>query len=410
MNLKANSVHIPLKDETVNCIVTSPPYWGLRKYEIPEVIFDGVEGCEHEWGETNLVSKHGSQGDKSTLGGRVPVDGEDRVEVVPQGSFCLHCKAWRGQLGLEPTIDLYLQHIGRVFKELWRVLRNDGTCWLNLGDSYASGKGTCYNPGGGESSLEKKKKEEGRAYPLDRGNKSTLDTMSLKPKDLCLVPFRVALMLQAAGWWVRSDVIWVKPNPMPESVTDRPTRSHEYIFLLTKSGRYFWDQNAVKEPSAWPNGPNSPESISSPYGQGFTRRASWKGSKFEDGKNLVVHPTVGKNRDGDSPVVHGNLPGRDDGGRACNGPGQEYRNIRSVWTIATQPYPDAHYATFPEKLVERCIKAGCPKGGTVLDPFAGSGTVLRVAEKLNRQGIGLDLGYHELQGKRVRNVQKVLFA
>jgi site-specific DNA-methyltransferase (adenine-specific) len=177
-----------MDDESADCCVTSPPYWGLRDY--------GVDG----------------------------------------------------QLGLERTPEEYVARLVEVFREVRRVLRDDGTLWLNLGDSYASGKGTCYNPGGGESSLGKERKAEG-VHPLDRGNKSTLAVSGLKPKDLVGIPWRVAFALQADGWYLRSDIIWAKPNPMPESVTDRPTKSHEYLFLLARSERYYYDAKAVAEPA-----------------------------------------------------------------------------------------------------------------------------------------------------------------
>jgi len=188
-----------LPDKSVHCCVTSPPYLGLRDYGIPPQIWD---------------------------------DG------------------WRGSLGLEPTIELYVKHMVDISREIKRVLRDDGTYWLNLGDSYASGKGTCYNPGGGDNSFPGiLAKKDAEAYPLDRGNISTLKTQGLKPKDLMMMPARVALALQADGWWLRSDIIWVKPNVMPGSQNDRPTVAHEHIFLLSKSRRYFYDDEAVKEPT-----------------------------------------------------------------------------------------------------------------------------------------------------------------
>ena len=203
----------------------------------------------------------------------------------------------------------------------------------------ASGKGTCYNPGGGSSSLGQDRKAAG-AHPLDRGNKSTLAKSGLKPKDLVGIPWRVAFALQADGWWLRSDIIWHKPNPMPESVTDRPTKAHEYLFLLTKAERYFYDAEAVKEPA-------------------------------------VCSSTM-------------------------------MRNKRDVWTINTQPFPEAHFATFPEELPELCIKAGCPEGGIVLDPFAGSGTTLLVAQRLGRIGWGIELKpeYADIAARRL--AQEVL--
>jgi len=236
-----------LEAESVHCCVTSPPYWGLRDYGLPPSIWDGDPACEHEWGDMMPAHHPGQVQDNKA------VHPENAIgQNKGSGSFCQLCGAWRGCFGLEPTPELYVQHSVQVFREIRRVLRDDGTLWLNLGDSYASGKGTCYNPGGGESSLGNttnpgKNKKQAGAYPLDRGNKSTLEASGLKPKDLVGIPWRVAFALQADGWYLRSDIIWAKPNPMPESVKDRCCKSHEYVFLLTKSAKYYFDGEAIKE-------------------------------------------------------------------------------------------------------------------------------------------------------------------
>jgi DNA modification methylase len=319
MLIRADARQIPLKASTVQCCVTSPPYWGLRNYGDPK------------------------------------------------------------QIGLEKTHLDYIENIRAVAREVWRVLRNDGTFWLNLGDSMASGKGTCHNPGGGTSSFNVHLKEQ-NVHPLDRGNKSTLARVGLKPKDLVGIPWRVAFALQADGWYLRSDIIWAKPNPMPESVTDRPTKDHEYIFLLTKSARYYFDSDAVKELS---NG--------------------WNGSEFDDGKNLINHPNVGKNRHWrDSATKRREVnPGSKTDAGFTNGRHYSTRNVRSVWNIATQPYSGAHFATFPREIPERCIKAGSRPGDIILDPFCGSGTTIMVARDLGRMGIGLDLKYQDLAAERI---------
>lgn len=266
---------------TVNTCVTSPPYYGLRDYGVA------------------------------------------------------------GQIGLEPTPDEYISRMVEVFREVWRVLRDDGTLWLNLGDSYAS------DPGKGYSGAD----------PLysDKGT-SRARTSFLPPKNLMGMPWRVAFALQADGWYLRSDIIWHKPNPMPESVTDRPTKAHEYIFLLSKSDRYFYDNEAIKEPAS------------------------------NEGKLVSL---------GDKSFSRGQAKGK--GIKPSgNGNADEYlvpagRNKRTVWTVATRPYAAAHFATFPPDLIKPCILAGCPEGGVVLDPFAGSGTTLWVAEQLGRQSIGIEL-------------------
>lgn len=459
-----------LPDESVQCVVTSPPYWGLRDYKIEA----------QDWGD------------------------------------------WRGSLGLEPTPELFVKHIVEIFREVQRVLRSDGCIFVNLGDSYASGKGTCFNPGGGSSSLGQNRKMEG-AHPLNKGNKSTLEDSGLKPKDLCGIPWRVARALQEPyytgrikneadriwlaamidgegcmfihkrkigqsngqgyerksdsygaglevanvhlsiiercqkitgmgsicrveresrnkhrniplyrwnmrsnqcrevvreiypylvgkqhearlllgcpssgpdaekahaslialhnareatidfpapeslyepGFYLRSDIVWSKLNPMPESVTDRPTKAHEYLFLLTKSAKYFFDQEAVREPTE--------------------NRVVQKPAGWNQGNGR--HDTINGRYEKDGTVAE--ISGR---------------NLRSVWTIATQPFPEAHFATFPEAIPEKCIKAGSKIGDVVLDPFFGAGTVGLVAEKLNRKWIGIELNpeYCEMAKKRI---------
>ncbi len=380
MIIKGDSRRIPLKDGSVNCIVTSPPYYALRKYSIPDLVWDDPGGCEHKWGNRIIVQKRGVAGTGNTGNHSKIIDGQDTHQE--QGQFCLKCNAFRGQLGLEPTIDLYLSHLLQIIDECKRVLRDDGTMWVNISDSYASGKGTCFNPGGGENSLEKKKKEEGHVYPLNRGNKSDLERQGLQPKSLCLIPERFAIAMVERGWICRSDIIWAKPNPMPESVTDRPTRSHEYIFMFVKSRKYYFDQEAVREPHTWVD--SSGKRIGSNTIGQIAKRKRFDPSMAGGGTKALTHS-----------------------GSSMNHPNG--RNVRSVWTIPTKPFPQAHYAVFPEALVSRCIKAGCPVGGIVLDPFAGSGTTLRVAEALGREAIGIDLGYQELQFKRVANTQKEMF-
>lgn len=258
-----------------------------------------------------------------------------------------------------------------VFREVRRVLRCDGTLWLNLGDSYAASR-SYQVPDGKNKACDEHHKGSHRV-PL-----------GMKPKDLCGIPWRVAFALQADGWYLRQDIIWHKPNPMPESVTDRCTKAHEYVFLMSKSERYCYDAEAIKEPAS-----------------------GWNGSKFEDGKNEVNRPNVGKKR---KPAGwdtgkggHGSFhrDGRAKEVEYTEGI-SETRNRRSVWTIPTQPYKEAHFATFPPSLITPMILAGCPVGGTVLDCFGGSGTTGEVAEGLGRDSILIELNekYVELQRKR----------
>jgi DNA modification methylase len=277
-----------------------------------------------------------------------------------------------GQIGLEPTPDEFVAAIVAVFREVRRVLRDDGTVWLNLGDSYAAGTGTRSLgrndagrnlTGGGGNHL-------GSGNPGNQGTHVASD--GCKPKDLLGIPWMVAFALRADGWYLRSDIIWAKPNPMPESVTDRPTKAHEYLFLLSKSPRYYYDQDATREPHEMrpqrrPGG--RPEDLTPRPGQ---PKQAWSTSARDD---------VG---------VDGHPLGR---------------NKRSVWTVATQPYSGAHFATFPPKLIEPCILAGCPEGGTVLDPFNGAGTTGMVALRHNRSYVGIELNseYAELARNRIRD-------
>jgi DNA modification methylase len=293
------------------------------------------------------------------------------------------------QLGLEPTPEQYVANLVAVFREVRRVLRDDGTLWLNLAASYfGSGKGgggSYENDGmttsagvhcasGGMSPIRSRQPSRDPAYGdvQESVGMSWLNyTSRLKPKDMVPIPWMVAMALQADGWYLRSDIIWAKPNPMPESVTDRPTKSHEYLFLLAKAERYYYDAEAIAEPVT--------------------------ASTIE----RLSQPTL------DEQEGSYRVPGKTNGAMKAVGTGAT-RNRRSVWEIATQPYSGAHFATFPVNLVKPCVLAGSPPGGTVLDPFAGSGTACYVAKELGRQAIGIDLNvaYLDLAAKRLR--QEVL--
>lgn len=288
-----------MPDKVINCCVTSPPYYGLRDY--------GVDG----------------------------------------------------QIGLEETPEMYVEKLVKVFDEVRRVLKDDGTLWLNLGDSYAgSGKGVCDRtdvqkevyvpkPGGKESQMNK-------------------TPSGLKPKDLIGIPWMVAFALRASGWYLRSEIIWYKRNPMPESVTDRPTKAHEQIFLLSKSQRYYYDADAIKE-------------------------------------DAVTEPTVrDKNKEG-YVADYANGDRFSPGERIYGAEGK--RNKRDVWDVTTKPFSEAHFATFPGDLISPCLLAGCPENGIVLDPFMGAGTTALVARKLGRQYVGFELNpeYIEIANKRIYN-------
>jgi DNA modification methylase len=303
-----------LPDESVHCCVTSPPYFGLRDY--------GVSG----------------------------------------------------QIGLEPTPDAFVAEMVDVFREVRRVLRNDGTLWLNLGDSYAGyhGNKNAAVPTSATNGWTNGTNENSRT--------STANRNGLKSKDLIGIPWRVAFALQSDGWYLRQDIIWSKPNPMPESVTDRCTKAHEYIFMLSKSRQYHYDIEAIKEPMTLSSVTRLSQDVE---GQA--------GSDRVPGKTNGPMKAVGK---ADKQRGHGRRhAGFNERWDAmerveqCSG----MRNKRSVWSVATQPFSEAHFATFPPELIEPCIKAGCPAGAVVLDPFGGAGTTGLVADRLGRDAILIEL-------------------
>lgn len=270
-----------------------------------------------------------------------------------------------GQLGLEATPGEYVATMVEVFREVRRVLRPDGALWLNLGDSYAGQAGGA--PGSNAQVTNTRAGRQSRPGARREGD-------GLKPKDLVGIPWRVAFALQADGWWLRSDVVWSKPNPMPESVTDRPTKAHEYVFLLTKSSSYFYDADAIREDFA-------PTSLAdSRIGTERTRDYSAAADAFGAGTSA-------------SRRCAGNALGNPDAGRNC----------RSVWTISTKPFAGAHFAVMPWDLAERCILAGSSAGSTVLDPFCGAGTVGMVARRHGRSFVGIELNpaYAEMARERI---------
>lgn len=320
---QANVMNVPwsLPDNSIDCCVTSPPYWGLRDYGVV------------------------------------------------------------GQLGLEKTPEEFIERMVIVFEEVRRVLKPEGTCWINIGDSYA-------NKGGGfnttKSTLNGTSNTEKRA---GRKNKMVTAVGGLKPKDLVGVPWMLAFALRDAGWYLRQDIIWHKPNPMPESVTDRCTKAHEYIFMLTKSAKYYYDYEAIKTPGLNPaddirriqkatlSGKSTP-GLNNGIRQDKQRGHSRRHNGFNDRWDKM-------------PVDEQMRMGA---------------NKRSVWTVSTVGFPEAHFATFPEGLITPCILAGCPKGGIVLDHFMGAGTTAVVAKSHGRNYIGYELNpeYIEIANKRLK--------
>jgi DNA modification methylase len=279
-----------------------------------------------------------------------------------------------GQLGLEKTPDEYVANMVEVFRLVRDLLNDDGTLWLNLGDTYAANRGY----------------QVPDSKWVDVGNSVGMkaDAIGLKPKDLIGIPWRVAFALQADGWHLRSDIIWAKPNPMPESVKDRPTRSHEYIFLMSKRERYYYDADAIKEPALYHDIAGMDET-------------GYKDAKKFNGKHSDKQRGHGRRHDGFNDRWDAMTKEEQRGG---------FRNKRDVWTVATKPYSGAHFAVFPPALIEPCILAGSRSGDVVLDPFFGSGTTGEVAERLGRKWIGIELNekYAPLQRERVAQAGMVL--
>lgn len=276
-----------------------------------------------------------------------------------------------GQIGLEETPEQYIERLVTIFREVRRVLKDDGTLWLNIGDSYAANRGRQVHDNKGTNGLVFSK---GAKVPNN-----------CKAKDLIGIPWLLAFALRADGWYLRTDIIWEKPNAMPESVKDRPTRAHEYIFLLSKNGRYYYDAEAIKEPAVGFTG-----------SQKLNARRRGNAKTFRGG-GAYTHDQAAENSASVKRESHGLVP---------NETGK--RNRRTVWTIATKPYKGAHFATFPEELVRPCILAGSRLGDTVLDPFCGSGTTGAVATQEGRDFIGIEINpnYCEMSRQRIRESQK----
>lgn len=310
-----------LPGSSVHCCITSPPYYGLRDY--------GVDG----------------------------------------------------QIGLEPTPEEYIQRLVSVFREVRRVLRDDGTLWVNIGDSYA-------RQGGRES--DQPRHWDGRESTPGSMHYTRIATdIGLKPKDLIGIPWMLAFALRADGWWLRQDIIWHKPNPMPESVKDRCTKAHEYIFMLSKSARYWYDAGSISEGSV-------------------TAIPGYTGGQYAPPVQ-VAHSGRRTDKQSGHGRRHAGFNDRWDAAEA-SGSVPTTRNRRSVWTLATLPTPEAHFATFPIELPELCLKAGCPEGGTVLDPFSGAGTTGLACLKNGRQYIGCELNpkYVEISYERARKYYPLL--
>jgi len=340
-----------LEDQSINTCVTSPPYWGLRDYGTAE--WEGGDpDCDHV-ANPNATKKMGNEEFNKNRPSRESTKTKGYYEKE-----CPKCGAIKkdSQLGMEDTPEEFVDNLVKVFREVKRVLRDDGTVWLNLGDSYGQQKGKGFNANAKEGYIVSRRKE----LQKKQGNINV--KTNLPPKNLIGIPWRVALALQQDGWYLRQDIIWHKPNPMPESVKDRCTKAHEYIFLLSKSPKYYFDNEAIKEDCVGKD--------ERKWADSYEKAGSIKQGET----NANIKRTKRYSKDGSFK-----------------------RNKRSVWTVTTKPFKGAHFATFPMDLIEPCVLAGCPVGGTVLDPFAGSGTTGIVAAGNDRNAILLELNEDYIQ-------------
>ena len=334
----------------IQTCITSPPYWGLRDYGT--ATWDGGDSSCNHVDDVALAERLRQKKSMISVGERI--DGSTRTRVhdeqigntIQHRDVCPKCGAKRidAQLGAEKTPEAYVENMVKVFREVRRILRDDGTVWLNLGDSYA------HNVKEHNTKSDKQSSNRGTKEFLTPHR--NFEGVGIKSKDLVGIPWRVAFALQADGWYLRQDIIWHKPNPMPESVTDRCTKSHEYIFMLSKKSHYYFDHEAIKE-----------KAVGVPHAPGNKNK---------------TQPSEKGARD---PALEPDRVWASDG----------KRNRRSVWTVTTKPFRGAHFATFPKDLIEPCVLAGCPVGETVFDPFTGSGTTAIVSLKHNRNFIGTEL-------------------
>ena len=345
-----------IPDEFVQCVVTSPPYFGARNYGTEWQLWGGDNDCHHEW----MKTPPRRQRDPKDVKNPETIQNSNKGAncALPETKTCLKCGGWFGELGLEPTANLFVKHLCSIFNEVRRVLRKDGVCWVNIGDSYSSGNRKTQVP-----PTIKEKLETFKVRPPILSD--------VKEKELIGIPWRFAFAMQDAGWYIRSEICWAKTNCQPESVKDRPTRSWEYVFMFTKSAHYYYDQDAIREPHS------------------------------EVSLERIKHPFhLNDNVDGRAI----NSPYNGDMSRFCHPLGA---NKRNVWIMPASEginIDDSHhYASFPKELPTTCIKASTKPGNIVLDPFSGSGTTGLVALQLGRCYIGCELlpEYIELSKKRI---------
>jgi len=357
-----------LPDNSIDLVVTSPPYWALRDYgEETARVWGGEPECEHDFELRKVPSRGNRDISFNERWGNSP--GQRKVEkknkIDASVGFCSKCGAWKGQLGLEPHPEMYIQHLTEICREIKRILKPSGSFWLNLGDTYFGGGGTYGKPKDWKDLHTNQNYPDGSFFK----NRNKLRSNWLQPKQLLGIPWRVAIALQEDGWILRNCLVWYKPNHLPESVKDRLTKSYEFFFFFVKKRKYFFDLDAIRVP----------------YKQSTLKRERYGYKTAMRGR--YMGPWEKRDRVKDQEFLNplGKNPG-------------------DVWAIPVQPFHDAHFAVFPPQLIEPIIKAGCPVGGIVLDPFAGTGTTLRVARGLGRHFIGIELNpkYVKMAHARVK--------
>lgn len=347
-------------DECIDMVIFSTPYYGLRDYgESTNAVWGGDENCEHEWVESDVALMHENRnfqlGTQEDVHGGKPTTFIKKYDTKTAG-FCSKCGAWRGQLGLEPTWQMYIDHMAQICREIWRVLKKSGSMYINIGDTYAGS-----NCARGDKTLfqnPRRQKIAGNVYDKAVPQAKNSD---YRPKCLMGIPWRLAFALINDGWILRNDIIWHKPNAMPSSVKDRLSNRYEHIFHFVKSKKYYYNLDFIREPI------KSAKNKTSKNGNGKNRKY-----KYNDDTKQMYNPNrVAKYRD---KMRELGLP-----------EGHPYgKNPGDVWSITTMPFKDAHFAVYPLDLVVRPILSSCPHDGVVLDPFAGSGTTFVACEMINR--------------------------
>lgn len=369
-------------DNHFDCVVTSPPYWNLRDYNTPSLIFDGKADCEHDW-DADLIINRGHQDDKTTLVGTQTADITKSANNL--GSFCQKCGAWKGHLGLEPTPEKFIRHLIDTFDIIKNKLKDTGNCFVNIGDTYATQTG---------------KRSAQFGTDIEAGNNSIFTRngprLDIPEKCLCMIPQRFAWEMIQRGWILRNEIIWKKSNHMPEPVTDRLTKSHETIWHFVKQHKYYYDLDVIREPHAI-SSMKRYEQIT-PLKMGGNKYAAPETLRLYSGNEWKAKENIGKNPGDFFDIDIDDLTESEIKFALVdlitqwnNRHPEDWDLPKDVWSIPTQAYSEAHFATFPLKLIEKPILAGCPIDGWVLDPFAGSGTVGEFCNDNHRNAVLIEL-------------------